>query len=42
MEAQREIKELKKQMKEKDELIVSLRQSSRGNILSFHSNKSHN
>lgn len=42
MEAQREIKELKKQMKEKDELIASLRQSSKGNILSFHSNKSHN
>lgn len=35
MEAQREIKELKKQLKEKDEIIVTLRQSSKGNILSF-------
>lgn len=40
MEAQREIKELKKQLKEKDEIIVTLRQSSKGNILSF-SNHQH-
>lgn len=41
-EAQREIKELKKQLKEKDEVILSLRHSSKGNILSFHSNKYNN
>lgn len=37
MEAKREIRELKKQIREKDEAISLLRQSSKGNILSFHS-----
>lgn len=42
MEAKREINDLKKQLKEKNEIINALRQSSKGNILSFHSNKLNN
>lgn len=37
-EAKRQIQELKKQLKEKDDVIASLRKSSKGNIFSFHPN----